>query len=90
MIQVNLGRRSNTPPIKVHRGFPNTPNHTSWHTAESSHASFAPDFKGAYSLDGSVYIALEAMDGSLVDLISPHQVHSRRAVADFFQKVVKS
>ena len=34
------------------------------------------EFRGAYSLDGSVFIALEAMDGSLVDLIALKKVYA--------------
>lgn len=41
---------------------------------EGNVSPYIIDFKGAYSLDGSVYIALEAMDGSLMDLISPSKV----------------
>ena len=37
-------------------------------------SSYIIDFMGAYALDGSVFIALEAMDGSLMDLIGPNRV----------------
>ena len=39
--------------------------------AEGNVSPYIIVFKGAYSMDGSVFIALEAMDGSLMDLVHP-------------------
>jgi len=56
---------------------------------EGNVSPYIIDFKGAYSLDGSVYIALEAMDGSLVDLISPHQGIPEKPLACIVKAVLK-
>eukprot|EP01010_Urceolus_cornutus_P004980 NODE_835_length_1298_cov_290.388311_g634_i0.p1 GENE.NODE_835_length_1298_cov_290.388311_g634_i0~~NODE_835_length_1298_cov_290.388311_g634_i0.p1 ORF type:complete len:367 (+),score=46.87 NODE_835_length_1298_cov_290.388311_g634_i0:66-1166(+) len=47
------------------------------------------DFKGAYSQDGSVYIALEAMDGSLMDLISPEKGVTENVLACITKSVLR-
>eukprot|EP00906_Rhabdomonas_costata_P001863 RCo002970 len=61
---------------------------TLYGSKETSICPYIIDFMGAYALDGSVFIALEAMDGSLLDLIGPNRGVPEEVLACIMKRVM--